>query len=677
MHWRVPMIGMVFCSGLLAACQDAQQTTEPPPQSLREIVDAIPQGRVNSDSRRHAQQGILLLDAGRFDEATAEFNKGLSRDISNSRLHFLNGLSYNLRALKEDVSVLPLAQQGYELAVQFDPTNWVARYYLGRILIDQKDYTGAREHLAEAVMLHPDEPDLLYSLAVAAYYSRDLETAAATLDRLRQIAPASAKGLEASSIVMASLNEPDLARSYLDQFKGVAKDDQRVRYLSRRIEDWRRFFVQGSNNIQLAQAPPPLEPQAPAPPPFPVPGVTAAPAEQGQPPASTEQAQPPAPGTAPPAPTGVAIAPLEAQPLSGSTLEPPGKDTGAGILTADEQAKADEAATAIAGAGAEQQKMVIVDVVIIRTEEDHTTAKGVNLLNGLTIQFGQSSLATAGFSVLNNSAKTVGTTTQTIVRALNIPSITYSLNIANANSTRNEILARPTLIAMNGLESKFFTGQNVVGVVVGGGTQGATEKVVQDIGVELTVRPRFLDDGRIMLTARAMRTFLTTPDTTSITFTTRIDTSKTNVIANVVMNYGETLILSGLSEKETERIRDGVPLLQDVPLLQYLFSRQTTRDFQKSELILLTPRNPNYVFREAAAEEPGKPLSKRDRVLNELRARYADWFKPYPNWASVFHHMQANKLYREFRTGDVELERWDSLLTRSDRWRQILDFLFY
>lgn len=640
----LPIVGAAMwgAAALLGGCQSplAVADAPPPPKSLGEIASAIPESRISTDAQKFAVAGIKLLDQGQYEEASAEFNKGLALDVTNSRLHFLNGLTYHLRAMKGDATALAMAQQGYELAVQFDESNWVARYYLGRIKLDQKDYAAAREQLAEAVILHPDEPDLLYSLAVAAYYTQDLETAAGALDRLRQIAPDTPKALEASSIVMAGLNRPAIAKSFLDQYKQVAKDDRRVQHLTRRVEDWKRFYVQFAEN---------------APPPSPAPAD------------DVQLAQMPA------------AAPAE----GGSTFGAPAEGSGfgaplspTGTTDAAAAAPTDAAAPAAVGEG-DQYKMVIVDVVMIRTEEDHTTAKGVNLLNGLRIQFGKTDATNAAFSASETIGKTIGSTTTALTRALNIPSITYSLNIANANSKRNEILARPTLIAMNGLESKFFSGQNIVGVVVGGGDSGSTEKVVQDIGVELTVKPTFLPDGRIMLTARAIRTFLTTPNTTSITFGTRIDTSKTNVTANVAMNFGETLILSGLSEKETERARDGVPGLQDVPLLQYFFSRQTTRDFQKSALILLTPRDPNYVFREQPKSADGKPPSKRDKVLNELRARYADWFKPYPNWASVFHHMQNNKLYREFRTGDVELEKWESLMTRSERWRQILDFLFY
>ncbi|MEQ8195758.1 MAG: type II and III secretion system protein, partial [Rhodospirillales bacterium] len=324
---------------------------------------------------------------------------------------------------------------------------------------------------------------------------------------------------------------------------------------------------------------------------------------------------------------------------------------------------------------AEAQKMVIVDVVIIRTQENVTTNKGVNLLNGLSVQFGGTS---GGFIFTETKTEADGPNTQTITKRLSIPSVTYSLNIANANASRNEILARPTLIALSGQESNFFSGTAVTAAAVGGGTSGATINIEKEIGVKLSVVPAFLKDGRVRLKVNAERTFLSTPDTTSVTFTLRIDTTKTTVNANVVMNFGETLILSGLSEKETERRRDGVPGLQDIPLVQYFTSKATTNDFQKSVLILLTPRPASYVFQnERQKSETKEKQTEGERVLSELQARYSDWFRPYPNWASIFHHMQANSLYREFRTGDVTLEKWTDYQSHENRLRQVLDFLFY
>ena len=103
-------------------------------------------------------------------------------------------------------------------------------------------------------------------------------------------------------------------------------------------------------------------------------------------------------------------------------------------------------------------QMALVDVVIIRSEERRTTNKGVNLMNGLSL------IMTGNlFDFQRNRTSTAGTpTTDTEQKNANLkislPSggITYNLNIFNDNDDRNEVLARPTLVALDGQASDFF-----------------------------------------------------------------------------------------------------------------------------------------------------------------------------------------------------------------------------
>ena len=238
--------------------------------------------------------------------------------------------------------------------------------------------------------------------------------------------------------------------------------------------------------------------------------------------------------------------------------------------------------------------MVLVDVVMVRTEDTITATRGVNLLNALTLQFG--SATAPAFSRLRTDATSAASTT-VLTKTITVPALTYSLNIANANSNLNEVLARPTLAALDGMKSEFFSGSSLNAAVVSGGSGvgGSAVSIEKRYGVKLTVLPQILSDGMIRLAIDASRTFLK-PPSSDIGFTYKLEISEINANANVVMRLGDTLILSGLSEKETTNSRDGVPGLQDVPLVQYLFSRQSNSDYQKSVLILITPRPASYTW---------------------------------------------------------------------------------
>jgi type II secretory pathway component GspD/PulD (secretin) len=332
---------------------------------------------------------------------------------------------------------------------------------------------------------------------------------------------------------------------------------------------------------------------------------------------------------------------------------------------------------AIAAPSSGQTRMVLVDVVMLRTEDTMTTSKGVNLLSALNLQFGS-----AGAPAYSQSfSQTLGAESSTLLtRAITVPALAYSLNIANANSSINEVLARPTLAALEGLRSEFFSGTSLNAAVVsaGNGIVGSAVSIEKRYGVKLTVLPQILPNGMIKLVIDASRTFLK-PASSDIGFTYKLEISEITANANVVMRMGDTLILGGLSEKETTNNRDGVPGLQEVPGLQYLFSKQSKADYQKSVLILITPRPANYTWLSTAsrAEYSKYPDDPFTPSLDVLRARYSDWFKPYPNLASVFYQLNAADLYREFRTGDVTLENWDRLETTRSRLKQALGFLYY
>ena len=321
-------------------------------------------------------------------------------------------------------------------------------------------------------------------------------------------------------------------------------------------------------------------------------------------------------------------------------------------------------------------RMALVDVVIIRSEERYTTNRGVNLLNSLTATYAYSDTTTRNRTLRQDQRDTstapVSSLVRTIIHTITIPQITYNLNIFNDNDDYNEVLARPSLVAVDGKPSDFFTG-SVLHVQLQGaaGSVGTVDTV--PIGIKLTVTPQFIDDQTVELKIDAARAFVE-GRSTQVGFQNFVQTTRTQVSASAVMKFGETLILSGLSEKETERIKGGVPVLKDIPIIQYLFSNETTLDFTKSVIILLTPRPARFTTRPepSAAATPPPP----QRNLAELKGRLGE-FKPAPNLDAAFYHLKDAELFKEFRSGDVRLERWVTPFTLGTILRRTLKFLYY
>lgn len=656
-RFRDRWIASLLLAGMLAMPSVSAQAAA---TDLQSVGERIKQAAQTTDQQKLVGAGIEFLVQRDLPRASAVFNSALKLDPTGSYVQLLNGLTYHLMGSEGDSEKLSLAEQGYQLAIQFDRSNWLARYFLGNLYLDRKQFAAAQSAFSEALLFVDNDVDVLYQLATASYYAGDPTTSAATLGRLLQQGIETPSVLRAMSMALAALNKPAEAAAFRERYRASQPDSRNARLFEERLQGWSRFH-QNQDGMLKAQFPGSSSSGFPgASSGFPgsssgfPPAAPAAPAGGGFPGASDDRggAFPGAqaggfPGAAPSGVAGIDVV------AGGRGPAKPGSE----------------------------ERMVLVDVVILRTEDLVTTRRGVNLLSSLNLQFGSSSAPgfSRSFSGTETDANTGNTYTRStsVTRAITIPALTYSLNIVNANSDSNEILARPTIAALEGVKSEFFSGSNINAAAVATGNAGGSVQLEKEIGVKLAITPAFLDKDRVRINVVAERTFLRTPST-DIGYTLKIETSKTTVNSQIVLNFGETLILSGLSEKETTNSRDGVPFLQDIPILQYLFSRQDSRAFQRSVLILLTPRRAEYVYREDPASASGAVVGSKDSpAINELRARYIDWFKPYPNLASVFHHLGATPLYREFRTGDVTLERWSRDPGLAERLHQVLDFLYY
>ena len=568
------------------------------------------------ESDRLAVESVKLLALGKFTDASEKINKALKIRLDSSYYHLINGLIYHLQTRSGGDATYDLAEQGYNQAIQFDGSNWLAHYFAGLLSIDTSKFDAASQHLAEALYLHPDDSGVLNAFAYASYRAGSPEQAAGAINAMEAMGGTRTAGeLRNAALIMAAVGEQERAQAYLGRLKRLG-DTRSAELVERRMADWRDVYRQPRlTNTQFG-----------SPSPF------------GAPPAGQPGAAPGfgAPGT-PGAPGG-----------------------------------------APATAPGTENKMIVVDVVLISTEEEFSKSRGVNLLRGLQIQFGGPSGTPAAQRTFKYDRG--GTAQVSITRTITIPSILYNLNIFNSSDNRTEILARPTLVATAGKQSEFFSGEELNAVVVNSSNNSSSSPVniQKEIGTSLQITPNFLPSGQVALKITAARTFIKTPNSNLAGFDARVETAKSKVDANVVMRSGETLILGGLSEKEGESTRDGIPLLQDIPLVQYFASQSTKREYQKSTLILVTPRPAQYVYQpENARQEYEKSLSEDERPFANLRSRYSDWFRPYPNWASVFHHLQENPLYREFRTGDVTLENWTDMRSLKDRLKSFIDFLHY
>ena len=597
----------------------------------------VPAGTHDSEMLAKVTTAVGFIQRLEFSKAHLAVNEALQLDPRNSHLHFLNGFVYHLQARQGDTQKAELAQEGYQQALRMDPGNWIAQEFLGLAFMDLKQFDRAKLAFSEVLLLTPDSSVAIYGLMVASYLTGDPKTACAMADQFRKVQAQPPQGFLRSSISVyascGSFAQADWMRATMVHQGASAPEVERT---DRRLAQWKTFY---DTQQKKAARPVPtsLSPlsndrphefaQA-----FKLPDSAYQPTAQPASPAADSDASPP-------------LSPSAVQPMVPN-------------------AQADN----------NGPRMLMVDVVLLSTQELMSTSKGINLLNALTLQLGSVAGNVAAYSrVISSSAlgSAAATVSTNITRAVTVPALSYSLNIANANNSFNEVLARPTLAAIEGLSSEFFSGTNLSAGVVSASQQGGTTIVPLDkrFGIKLAVTPTFLSQGRVQLKVEAQRTALNaTADNPRVAY--QIEIGETTANANVVMNLGETLVLSGLSEKSSSSTRDGVPGLQDVPGLQYLFSSKKTNDLQRSVLILVTPRGPVQIA-ESGAEDP---MASR---MKALRERFGFANTTPANIEAVLTQLQGNDFFREFRQGDVALERWDRMRSTGDRLREALGFLYY
>ena len=633
--------------------------------------------KADSNDRKIVAEGIKALKEGRLDDASQVFNAALKFNVTSSDIHLLNGLTYHLIALGGDAGKFEMAEEGYRMAARFDPANWLADYHMGLCFLDQRKYGLAQIHLARAAMSERSDPDLLFDLAVASYYAGDPRVAEGVLKRLREVAPARVRQpeyLRAAVMTQAALNDGDGVKAAFAEFRKTAAPAD-AQTLERRIEDWNDYYRTVPKNMdaqattQMAQ----LIPRSAIPPAPPMSGSTF-----GAPSASAPAfGAPGSPGGfAAPGQSGSGQPAFGQQGFGQPGFGPQGfgQPPGFGQQPAFGQQGAGPTAFV-------DDKMVVVDVVLIGTQDDSRETYGVNLLNGLRLQFGDPVTNTPASSrvfnnVTNYADQTQSTQTFTVTRNMRIPSITYSLNIANALNNNNEVIAKPSLVALSGHNSDFFSGTEITAAAVSGGAGDSVSIPAKEVGIKLAVRPDFLPDGKIRLQVAAQRTFLTDPSS-SVVFQFRLDTSKTTVNANVVLKFGETLVLSGLTERETTAGVNGVPILRDIPGINLLFSQRDKREFRKSVLILLTPRRPVYAAQSPEDRKSANDgMSEYEKSLPQFESRNANWFRPRSTIDEVREQLNRTDFMREFRLGDVKAERWDKRESHSERINQTLSRLF-
>lgn len=212
-------------------------------------------------------------------------------------------------------------------------------------------------------------------------------------------------------------------------------------------------------------------------------------------------------------------------------------------------------------------------------EPDEATDEDVILLGGNSV----AALANANYPVPNLALQLV---TSLVLGRHTLISFLEALQ----SVTLSDIQAKPTVTVMNHRQAEIQVGQRTPIRVIEAGTGGAgggafpTATVdYQDTGVILRVTPH-ITGSQIMLDLVAERSDAI-PASSDIGFVF----NRQNATTQVLVDDGETTVIGGLTIVEKSRVRTGVPILMDLPLLGGLFRNTREQENKRDLLIMVTP----------------------------------------------------------------------------------------
>ena len=594
----------------------------------------------------HYQAALADLRGGDTDKANLEVKLALQENPLDAASHFLFG-SLLERKGEHDQAIV-----AYQRAVGIDSTNPDALYNLGTMLLWRGEVVPASLPLESAVSIRPDHVPSYNNLAKAYFLAGLPELAVASYEEVLRRDSSNAIALHNLLLLAEAAGNHDAAATYRRRLEasrsgGAATPAIDAGKPTTQLPTW-----------PLATA------AAGSPPPTPLPVV---PVPKPQPPSDKE---------------ADALRELLRDLPHVMVERRAGRLTLTGYTSGPKEramldrilGKPVEVLDLTSDDSGDPQRMIEIDAILFIVTGLDQEDVGFNFLKLINTNFNYfaSNNKNAGTGYAAPPAVTGLVTGISQSGWIFSAAASYSVNIANASNERVSVLARPHLTALNGTTAKFLAGGELV-YKVAGNISGDIKPY--PFGTTLTVTPTLLrtpaEDGtpRVHVKVEAGRlsvlALLDADPNQPTPF------SKVTVASEAVLSLGQTLILSGLSQRESRTGRSGVPYLRDIPILKYFFSTTSTTIADTAVIILLTPRDPAFTGernQKALAEfiEKRRAFIRARQGTGEdmrrFRERYPDWDQFPPNrFASHIFLMENSDMYRvvsgqDLVSEDVNLE---------------------
>ena len=278
-------------------------------------------------------------------------------------------------------------------------------------------------------------------------------------------------------------------------------------------------------------------------------------------------------------------------------------------------------------------KQVLIKAVIVEVDHSNMTSLGLQLSSDPT-SFGtlgenavkalsQLTYLETGRSATANRSQTtglgpgvVGTGEGTVIGT---GTDIYAMIDFLVKKTNAKILNQQTLWTKDNEEAMFFKGQTVAFLAgsTAAASVGVTQNVdFQDVGMTLQARPSITPEKNVDMRVRVVLSQITSELVNNQPVRSRMNTE-----SNMIIQDGQTIMLSGILFQKDSVIERKIPLFGDAPLIGGLFRHNETIESNNELIVFITPfviDEPNNMLPETK-EEIERPKELLKDVQEQLK----------------------------------------------------------
>lgn len=146
---------------------------------------------------------------------------------------------------------------------------------------------------------------------------------------------------------------------------------------------------------------------------------------------------------------------------------------------------------------------------------------------------------------------------------------------------QGKILSNPKIITLDNEEALIKQGRSIPYITV---SAEGTQTIFREAVISLTVTPTITPGGAISIK------LLVTKDEPGAEVAAGTIIERREAKTNVLVQDGETIVIGGIITSKKTGGMSGVPLLHKIPILGWLFKKETLREETSELLIFITPR---------------------------------------------------------------------------------------